>query len=139
MSAKDKFHNVVKTALQKDEWVITNNPLRIPIDKITNMYIYLAAEKLIVADKKGEKIAVEVKSFLGASNLSEFHTALGQFINYRYALEDFEAEIILYLAIPLKTYEEFFTTPFVQSVVERSNINLLIFDPDKEEVVQWKR
>lgn len=139
MSAKDKFHNVVKTALQKDEWVITDDPLRIPIDKITNMYIDLAAEKLIVADKKGEKIAVEVKSFLGASNLSEFHTALGQFINYRYALEDFEAERILYLAIPLKTYEEFFTTPFVQSVVERSNINLLIFDPDKEEVVQWKR
>ncbi len=76
MSAKDKFHDVVKTALQKDGWVITDDPLRVPIDRITNMYIDLAAEKLIVADREGDKIAVEVKSFLGASNLSEFHTAL---------------------------------------------------------------
>lgn len=85
--------------------MITDDPLRIPIDRITNMYIDLAAEKLIVADREGDKIAVEVKSFLGASNLSEFHTALGQFINYRYALEDFEVQRILYLAIPVKTYE----------------------------------
>ncbi len=69
MSAKDKFHDVVKTALQKDGWVITDDPLRVPIDRITNMYIDLAAEKLIVADREGDKIAVEVKSFLGASNL----------------------------------------------------------------------
>lgn len=103
------------------------------------MYIDLAAEKVIVADKEGEKIAVEVKSFLGASNISEFHMALGQFINYRYALEDFEAQRILYLAVPVKTYEEFFTMPFVQSVIERSNINLLIFNPEKEEIVEWKR
>lgn len=139
MSAKDKFHDAVKAALGKDGWIITDDPLRIPIDRITNMYIDLAAEKVIVADKEGEKIAVEVKSFLGASNISEFHTALGQFINYRYALEDFEAQRILYLAVPVKTYEEFFTMPFVQSVIERSNINLLIFNPEKEEIVEWKR
>ncbi|MGF1674817.1 MAG: XisH family protein [Rivularia sp. (in: cyanobacteria)] len=138
MSAKDKFHDVVKTALQKDGWVITDDPLRVPIDRITNMYIDLAAEKLIVADKEGDKIAVEVKSFLGASNLSEFHTALGQFINYRYALEDFEAQRILYLAVPLKTYDDFFSMPFVQSVIQRSSINLLIFNPEKQEIVQWK-
>ncbi|MGB3656036.1 MAG: XisH family protein [Rivularia sp. (in: cyanobacteria)] len=138
MSAKDKFHDVVKTALQKDGWVITDDPLRVPIDRITNMYIDLAAEKLIVADREGEKIAVEVKSFLGASNLSEFHTALGQFINYRYALEDFEVQRILYLAVPVKTYEDFFTMPFVQSVIQRSSVNLLIFNPEKQEIVQWK-
>ncbi|MEA5595324.1 XisH family protein [Rivularia sp. UHCC 0363] len=138
MSAKDKFHDVVKTALQNDGWVITEDPLRVPIDRITNMYIDLAAEKLIVADKEGDKIAVEVKSFLGASNLSEFHTALGQFINYRYALEDFEAKRILYLAVPVKTYEDFFTMPFVQSVIQRSNVNLLVFNPEKQEIVQWK-
>lgn len=50
MSAKDKFHNVVKTALLNDGWLITDDPLRIPIDRITNMFIDLAAEKLIVAN-----------------------------------------------------------------------------------------
>ncbi len=64
---------------------------------------------------------------------------MGQFINYRYALEDFQIQIILYLAVPVKTYDDFFTMPFVQSVIQRSNINLLIFNPEKEEIVQWKR
>jgi XisH protein len=36
----------------------------------------LGAEKLIAAEKEGAQIAVEVKSFLGASLVSEFHTAL---------------------------------------------------------------
>ena len=41
--------------------------------------IDLGAERLIGAEKLGKKIAVEVKSFLSASALSDFHTALGQF------------------------------------------------------------
>lgn len=97
MSAKDKFHNVVKTALLNDGWLITDDPLRIPIDRITNMFIDLAAEKLIVANRDNQKIAVEVKSFLSPSTMFDFHMAIGQFINYRYALADYEPERILYL------------------------------------------
>jgi len=138
MSAKDGFHDVVKTSLQKEGWVITDDPLRIRVDRITNIFIDLAAEKLIVADREGKKIAVEVKSFLSPSTISEFHTALGQFINYRYALADYEPERVLYLAVPVITYEDFFTTPFIHSVIERSQINLLIFNPAKEEIVKWQ-
>ncbi|MDF5729555.1 MAG: XisH family protein [Rhizonema sp. PD38] len=138
MSAKDKFHDVVKTSLKKDGWVITDDPLRIAVDRITNVFIDLAAEKLIVADREGQKIAVEVKSFLSPSTISEFHTALGQFINYRYALADYEPQRVLYLAVPVVIYEEFFTTPFIHSVIQRSQISLLIFDPVKEEIVQWQ-
>ena len=81
MSAKDVFHQVVKTALQKDGWQITNDPLTISGGGV-NLSIDLAAEKLIAAEREGQKIAVEVKSFLERSSaISEFHTALGQFIN----------------------------------------------------------
>jgi hypothetical protein len=52
------------------------------------MYIDLGAEAIVAAEREGQKIAVEIKSFLGASSISEFHTALGQFFNYRLALED---------------------------------------------------
>ncbi len=45
------------------------------------MYIDLGAEKLLAAEKNGHKIAVEIKSFLGSSALSEFHLALGQFLH----------------------------------------------------------
>ncbi len=98
--------------------MITDDPLRIAVDRITNIFIDLAAEKLIVADREGKKIAVEVKSFLSPSTISEFHTALGQFINYRYALADYEPERVLYLAVPVIIYEDFFTTPFIQSVIQ---------------------
>ena len=68
MSAKDIFHNTVRLALEKDNWFITHDPLSITVDGI-EFPIDLGAEK------EGQKIAVEVKSFLGKSEISEFHTA----------------------------------------------------------------
>lgn len=50
------------------------------------MEIDLGVERLLGAERGDGKIAVEVKSFLArASAISEFHMALGQFINYRAA------------------------------------------------------
>jgi len=138
MAAQDTFHPIVKTALQKEGWTITDDPLHIRLGGIINMYIDLGAEKVIAAEKAGRKIAVEIKSFLGASTIAEFHLALGQFMNYRYALEDVEPDRVLYLAVPLDIYEEFFTLPFIQSVVRRSQLNLLIYAVETEEIVQWQ-
>jgi hypothetical protein len=33
MSARDRFHNAVKKALQKEQWMITHDPLRIEFGK----------------------------------------------------------------------------------------------------------
>lgn len=90
MSAKDAFHQVVKTALQKEGWLVTDDPLEIRWGTV-EMYIDLGAEKAIGAERNGVKIAVEVKSFLGQSAIYEFHLALGQFINYRAVLQQQEA------------------------------------------------
>jgi XisH protein len=70
--------------------------------------------------------------------LPQFHTALGQFINYRYALLDFDPGRVLYLAVPVDVYDDFFSQSFIQSVIQRSQVNLLIYDDEKEEVVQWR-
>lgn len=43
MSAKDKFHDVVKIALQKDGWQITDDPLSISVGGV-DMLIDLGAE-----------------------------------------------------------------------------------------------
>ena len=137
MPAKDVFHDVVKTALQKDGWTITDDPLHIRIGGVLDMYIDLGAEKVIAAEKAGRKIAVEIKSFVGSSTLSEFHLALGQFVNYRYALADTEPDRVLYLAVPLDIYEEFFTLAFIQSVLRRSQLYLLVYDVGTEEITQW--
>jgi len=138
MAAKDIFHVTVKTALQKDGWTVTHDPLHIRLGGVIDLYIDLGAEKVLAAEKDGEKIAVEIKSFLGASTISEFHLALGQFTNYRYALEDAEPDRTLYLAVPLDIYNEFFTLAFIQSVVQRSQLKLLIFDVEQEEIAQWQ-
>ena len=137
MSAKDRFHDAVKRSLQKDGWTITDEPLTLPIERLNQLHIDLGAEKLIVAQRESRKIAVEVKSFLGPSTLSEFHTALGQCLNYRYALEDSEPDRKLYLAVPNRLYADFFTVPFIQKVLERSEISLIVYDAMREEIVQW--
>jgi hypothetical protein len=138
MSAKDLFHQAVKTALEKDGWLITDDPLHIRVGGVLDMYIDLGAEKIIAAQKEGQKIAVEIKSFIGASTISDFHLAIGQFINYRYALEDEDPERILYLAVPQNTYNDFFKIPFIQSVVRRSQLTLLVYDIEQEAIVQWQ-
>lgn len=86
MAAKDATHFIVKHALEKDGWTITHDPYYLKVGGV-EFYIDLGAENIIAAQRNNQKIAVEIKSFLGASSVSEFHTALGQFINYRYALE----------------------------------------------------
>lgn len=60
MSARDKFHDIVKSALQKDGWNITHDPLLIRIEGIADMYIDLGAERIIAAEREGQEIAVEV-------------------------------------------------------------------------------
>jgi predicted RecB family endonuclease len=79
--ARDLFHYQVKNALIKEGWNITDDPYRMEVDKV--LYeIDLGAEPMIAAEKNGEKIAVEIKSFAGASTISEFHKAVGQFVDY---------------------------------------------------------
>jgi hypothetical protein len=82
-------------------------------------------------------IAVEVKSFLGSSLVSEFHTALGQFLNYRYALQQEEPTRVLFLAVPLDIYKTFFALPFTQGVIAQHQVKLLIYHPETQEVRQW--
>lgn len=76
MPAKDFYHDTVKTALIKDGWDITNDPLKFKGGG-RSFYIDLGAKKLLAAEKQGRKIAVEIKSFLTSSPVSELEKALG--------------------------------------------------------------
>ena len=137
MSAKDVFHEVVKKALQKDGWQITHDPFSISVGGV-NVSIDLAAEKLFAAEREGEKIVVEVKSFLEKSSaISEFHTALGQFINYRGALRRRQPERVLYLAVPLTTYKTFFQLDFPQVMIEENQVKMIIYDVEQEVIFKW--
>ncbi len=69
MPARDIFHQQVKHALEKDGWQITHDPYWIKLmGSDMNAYADLAAERILAAEKGNEKIAVEIKSFLGTSS-----------------------------------------------------------------------
>lgn len=135
--ARDVFHNQVKTALIKDGWAITHDPFVVRINEAIKLQIDLAAEVTIAAERDSEKIAIEIKSFIADSDISEFHTALGQYLNYVEAIAEQEPDRALYLAIPVDTYKDFFQLPFIQKMLRRYAVQLVIYDPRQEEIQQW--
>jgi hypothetical protein len=137
MSARDKFHDAVKHALEKEGWQITHDPLKIKFGEEDKIQIDLGAERILGAEKLGHKIAVEIKSFLSDSAVFDFHLALGQFLNYRLVLEATEPERILYLAVPIYAYQSFFYRDLPQAAIKKYQVNLIIYDPIKEVNRQW--
>lgn len=93
---------------------------------------------MIAAEREGRKIAIEIKSFAGTSLTADFHTAVGQFVNYRIALQHYQPERMLYLAVPIEIYKTYFARPFATMVVEAQAIKLLVYDPEREEIVAWQ-
>jgi len=134
--AKDLFHQAVKTALIKDGWTFTHDPLYLNIAEV-EIYIDIGAEQVFAAEKDNNKIAVEVKTFLNPSAISEFHSVLGQCLNYRLALKLEDTQRILYLAIPETIWNTFFRREFAKLAIAEYQINLIIFDVSEERIVQW--
>jgi hypothetical protein len=65
-------------SLIKDGWLITDDPYLIQC-RSAILYADLAAERPIAAERDGQKLVVEVKSFIGASKIQDLKEALGQY------------------------------------------------------------
>ena len=50
--------------------------------KDKRVFADLGAERVVAAEGNGEKIAVEIKSFLGRSIMDDLKAALGQYVLY---------------------------------------------------------
>jgi XisH protein len=134
--AKDKYHNLVKKALQDLGWTVTNDPFYIPTLK-RKLEIDLGAERVIAAEKDNQKIAIEIKSFVGLSEIHEFYKALGQFNYYQLALEEHQIERVLYLAVPSDIYDTLFTEPLTLKAIERYNIKIIVYNIQNENIEKW--
>ena len=104
--AKDIYHEHVKTALIKDGWTITDDPLVLIKGKV-ELEADLGAERWIAAEKGLEKIAVEIKSFRRVSVVYSFHEAVGQYRNYGRIIRQKEPERMLFLAVPIPIFRTF--------------------------------
>lgn len=134
--AKDFYHKNVREALEKDGWRITHDPYPLKVDDV-GYEIDFAAEPLIAAEKEDLTIAVEVKSFLGPSTVNEFHKAVGQFNDYYVALEIKDPNRVLFLAIPNIIWLRFFQKPLIQKSLARIQAKIIVYNPDKNEIVAW--
>jgi hypothetical protein len=125
MPARDRYHDQVKSALIKDGWAITQDPLHVKWAK-KDLYIDLGAERILAAEKGTRKIAVEVKSFLGLSDMADLEQAIGQYTIYEEVLSRVEPD-----------YATVFENSIGRLLVDARGIQLIVFDPESETIRQW--
>jgi XisH protein len=159
MPSKDAIHLLIKQALIKDGWEITDDPYVISYGE-RFLFIDLGAVsdalgdgvreasqreafrrnrtgQFIGARREGQQIAVEIKSFRGRSAIADLEQAIGQYSLYRLLLRQIDEARELYLAVTSTTFEEIFSEPIGELVIRELSIKLIIVDVKTIEVVQW--
>jgi len=135
--AKDIYHQIVKEALIKDGWTITDDPYLIPRSNKKPYEVDLGEEKFIAAERDIEKIAVEVKSFIGQSMTYDFHSAFGQYSVYRFFMSDKDSNRKLFLAVTDEVYNIFFLDVDIAAICLHFNVEIIIFNSSKIEITEW--
>jgi hypothetical protein len=136
MPARDIYHEQVKNAPIKDGWTITHDPFLLRWGG-KDTYVDLGAERIIAAEKPGEQIAVEVKSFIHKSEMTDLERAVGQYVVHHNMLEEVEPERLLYLAVHQKVYKSIFLEPIGEMAIRKQHLRLIDFDPDEEVIEKW--
>ena len=137
MPARDFYHDDVCLALERDGWTITHDPYTMTFGG-RDLQVDLGAERLIAAERGTERIAVEVKSFLGPSEMYDLQRAIGQFVLYRTSMNRLDPDRVLYLAVPKGIARTLLKEPLAATVMAEIGIRYLVFDPESDEVLEWK-
>ncbi|MFN0035521.1 MAG: element excision factor XisH family protein [Saprospiraceae bacterium] len=136
--ARDKYHYIVREALEKDGWVITHDPYRFRYLTSKDQEIDLGAERGIIGAERGvDKIAVEIKSFLADSPLQDLYKAVGQYLLYLDGLEQLEPNRSLYLAMPDVVLESEFNQELLLKFLFKHNIKLIVFNIEAAKIEKW--
>lgn len=135
--AKDIYHFLVRQALEKDGWLITHDPYVLRRVGKRSREVDLGAEKFIAAERGMERIAVEVKSFVGSSFVYEFNAAFGQYAIYKFFLNQKEPERKLFLAVPEMVFEKEFAAPDIVEICLEFEVQLFVFNTDNATIVKW--
>lgn len=137
MPARDRYHDLVIKALVADGWEITDDPLTLSYGG-RDLYVDLGATHSTVgAARHGERIAVEIKSFLSPSVLSDLEVAVGQHAIYRAVLGAVDPDRKLFLAVPRRTYEGVLSERLGQLVLQTQQLSLMVFDERAEKIDRW--
>lgn len=133
MPRNDLYHDCVKRALLKDGWKITHDPLFIKW-RGAEYFPDLGAERMIGAERGAEKIAIEIKSFVGTSFQHELYEALGQYDSYSLALSEVDESRMVILAVSLDVFNVDFNKDYVKTIIQFKKIPILVYDIENETI-----
>ena len=141
MPQKDASHDIVKQALIKEGWIITDDPYVISYGE-RFLFVDLAAKSIpkgqfIGAQRKSQFIAVEIKEFKGKSAINDLQQAIGQYVLYNLLLKQVDPQRQVYLAISHVAYDEIFSEPIGELVTQELPMNLIVVNKNTQQVQQW--
>jgi hypothetical protein len=136
MPVRDRLHAAVRSALVRDGWTITHDPLRVTSGR-RNLYVDLGAERLLAAEKGTLRIAVEVKTFGGPSDVEALEQATGQHVLYRALLGAQDPGRLLFLAVPDDVWNTLFQEPIGETALRHALDRVLCFNPAEERITRW--
>ena len=146
MPQRDIVHDIVREALIKDGWEITDDPYVISYGE-RFLFVDLGAAvasppsqipgQFIGATRQGQRIAVEIKEFRGRSVITELEQAIGQYVLYRLLLNRVDPDRNLYLAVTDLIYTELFSEPIGELVIDDLPLQLVVVNIAQAEVQQW--
>ncbi len=133
MPAKDRYHDVVVRALQKDGWTIIGEQVEVIIPE-RRLWLDIRATK----DDRRSSILIEVKGFEKMrSPVSYLADAIGQCVVYQGALDYIGITDPLYMAVPSRAITGILGEEIGKKAVHHAHVGLLVFDPLREEVTKW--
>jgi hypothetical protein len=132
MSLREIYYDKVKSALIKDGWTITHDPLRLFWDGSERK---IELESVLGAEKADQLIAITIGSFVGPSDVSDLERALGQYLMCRLALQQQQPGYDLYLAVSEEPWYNVFAEPIGKLALER--MRLLVFSSSDSTLQRW--
>ena len=136
MPAIDSCQPQVIRALEKDGWNVETNSGRFRKD---NRAIVIDIRANYGSNGQSRQILlVEVKCFADSSEYTrDLYVAIGQYVVYQAMLNELKNSTSLYLAIPLRAYDDLFDG-VIQRAINDVKIKIIVVDIEREEIVQWK-
>lgn len=135
MPNEDRYHAVLLRCLQKAGWAILKEQEYISIgtgnETNRRLYIDIKAQR-----DDHQLVLIEVKG-LERSPVHELMELLGQYLVYRLALDYLSINTPLYIAVPQFAYQGIMQHVLGQETIKTYNVPLIIFDPVKEEIINW--
>src|SRR5262249_41742978 len=133
---RDIVYTAARNALVADGWTITHDPYVLPFGE-QKLFVDLGAEAPIAAEKAGRKIAIEIKSFVGKSSVTDLQRAIGQYAMYEFLLQREEPDRAIFLAVSEDVYDEVLDVRGARELVTGLHIRILVFDLESERITRW--